>query len=221
MINRDKTKLKYGHNAENLPITSKEKVVWQCDKCSYERSFTYSYYLKKKEKAFKDHEGNELCQKCSHSHRVGNHPKNETTTKYPPRPLPPEINVEKTIEFFGYDPHSLSPWARKYVISNCYSCGKECETKRCNLNIYKSIEETGHFKCTGCWTKERRSGTKASSETKLKQKISQQRRRLKEHGDDPNKIPMVAAVANGDFTSNINNSKTNSAQIIPFPKKQK
>lgn len=221
MINRDKTKLKYGHTADNLPPTSKEKVVWQCDneKCSYERSFTYSYYLKKREKAFKDHEGNELCQKCSHSHRIGKVEKTDVL-KYPAlTELPAEVNIEQTIEVYGHDPRVTSNWSRKYVILNCSCCGKETETRRCNLNTYKSILETGHFKCTGCWTKERRTGQRASSETKMKQKVAQQKRRLKEHGYE---MPYVAAVANGDFNSSSQPHKNISpAQIIPFPNKKK
>lgn len=224
MINRDKTKLKYGHTADNLPPTSKEKVVWQCDNngCSHERTFTYSYYLKKRDKAFQEHEGNELCQKCSHAHRIGKVEKTETV-KYPAlAQLPPEVNIQQTIEVFGHDPQVTSSWSRKYVILNCSCCGKETETRRCNLNTYKSILETGHFKCTGCWTKERRTGQKASSETKFKQKISQQKRRMKEHGEDPNQMPYVAAVANGDFNNNSTSQQNKvTAQVIPFPNKKK
>jgi len=228
VINRDKTKLKYGHTADNLPPTSKEKVVWQCDNTNcdeinstgrpLERTFTYSYYLKKREKAFQEHEGNELCQKCSHAHRIGKVEKTNNL-KYPAlTQLPNEVNIEQTIEIFGHDPRVTSSWSRKYVILNCSCCGKETETRRCNLNTYKSILETGHFKCTGCWTKERRTGQKASSETKFKQKISQQKRRMKEHGEDPNQVPYIAAVANGDFNNTPPQNKA-SAQVIPFPKK--
>lgn len=222
MINRDKTKLKYGHTADNLAPTSKEKVVWQCDNesCSSERTFTYSYYLKKQEKAFKDHEGNELCQKCSHAHRVGKHEKKEVT-KYPAlSTLPQEVNINQTIEIYGHDPRTTSSWSRKYVVLNCSCCGKETETRRCNLNTYKSILETGHFKCTGCWTKERRTGQKASAETKMKQKVSQQKRRIKEHRDSPHEIPYVAAVANGDFNSTPQN-RPSEGKVIPFPNKKK
>ena len=217
MINRDKTKLKYGHTSDNLAPNSTLKVVWNCDRCPAERSYTYAYYLKKKNKAFAEQEGDELCQKCSHSHRIG---KTEKTTviKYAPVTLPPEVNIEESIKIFGNDPSTMSPWSRNYLILNCGCCNKETETRRCSLNTYKSILSDGHFKCTGCWTKERRQGVKASEETIEKQKLSQQQRRRKEQNNLPPQEHRYKAVGNGDFNSNNQTNQTN-AKIIPFPKK--
>lgn len=217
MINKEKTKLKYGHFGENLPENSSKKVVWQCDQagCSYERSFTYSYYLKKVTVAFEKHDGKELCQKCSHAHRKGvplNHASHEIKT-IPLAVLPPEVNVERSIEIYGVDPTKLSAWSRKNIVLNCFGCGKESDTKRCNLNTYKSIKETGHFQCIGCWTKKRRVGSKASEETKNKQKQSQINRRQKEKQEEVK----YKAVANGDY-SIINNQKTPLGKVIPFKK---
>lgn len=218
MINREKTKVKYGYFPEDLAQNSESKVVWSCDKCSAERTYTYSYYLKKRDVSFEKHEGHELCQKCSHSHRVGHTSKLETT-KYPAIELPKEVNIEETIKIFGHDPQKMSPWSRGYVILNCSCCNKETETRRCSLNTYKSILETGKFKCTGCWTKERRQGVKASEETKNKQKSAQQKRRNKEKIQDipvPQTPQRFAAVA-GDPSPRP--YTPNSGQVIQFPKK--
>jgi hypothetical protein len=84
------------------------------------------------------------------------------------------------MERFGYDPYSLSPWSRDRVIVRCKVTGKICAPKRCSLNRYKSILETGHFISTGAWTAERRKGKKASPETIEKMKKNQQARRMKE-----------------------------------------
>lgn len=217
MINKEKTKIKFGHFGENLPENSSEKIVWQCDCCPMERTFNYSYYVKKMKLAFEKHEGKELCQKCSHSHRKGIYSNpSEDQIKHKPVDLPPEVNIPRSIEIYGKDPSKLSPWSRKNIILNCCECQKESDTKRCNLNTYKSILETGHFMCIGCCTKKRRTGQKASEETKNKQRLSQKNRRLKEKEEF---VP-YRAVANDNY-SIIDNQKTQNkepAKVIPFKK---
>jgi hypothetical protein len=52
-----------------------------------------------------------------------------------------------------------------------------CSPKRCGLNRYKSIIETGHFISGGAWTAKRRKGVKASAQTKQAMKDSQIKRR--------------------------------------------
>lgn len=219
MINREKTKVKYGYFPEELSKNSESKVVWNCDKCNSERIYTNAYCLKKVTVAFEKHDGKELCQKCAHSHRVGHSSKLETT-KYEALPLPTEVNVEETIKIFGHDPTVMSPWSRAYVILNCSCCSKETETRRCSLNTNKSLKESGTYKCIGCWTKERRSGIKITEETRIKQKEAQQKRRTKEKIKElptikpqPQYAP-VAQVANGDVGRQVN------AQIISFPKRK-
>jgi hypothetical protein len=219
MINREKTKVKYGYIPEDLAQNSESKVVWNCDKCNVERTYAYAYYLKKQNHAFDKHDGHELCQKCSHSHRIG-HSSKLAETKYEAQPLPQEVNVEETIKIFGHDPKEMSPWSRGYVILNCSCCQKETETRRCSLNTNKSLQETGKYKCIGCWTKERRQGVKATDETKAKQKAAQQKRRNKEKVKELPSVYQpayepVAKVVNGNSSS----SNGSSGKIINFPKK--
>lgn len=212
MINREKTKLKYGYFPEDLSDTSNKPVVWQCDRegCKNEHDYSYAYCLKKADKAL--HEGkSESCQKCSHSHRKG--------TSLPPQnkikahPLPPEVNLGKTMELFGINAEDLTPWSRQQVILDC-KCGKESITKRCVLNLNKSVIETGHYKCVGCCTKSRRKGKKASAETKAKMKASQRKRRG--HVDPivfPEPMPSVAHTGTDGI------SPLKDGKLIPFPKK--
>jgi len=218
MINRDKTKLKYGYYPEELATTSANPVVWKCDSCPAEREYSYAYALKKYNKAMKT-TGEELCQKCAHAHRKGKVVK--PNSKVAPITLPPETDLGKTMEVYGINVEDLNPWSRQKVFMKC-SCGKSTETKRCSLNSYKSILTTGHFKCIGCWTKERRKGLKLSEETKIKMAKSQQKRRNK------NKVhqlpirpvyPPLQCVANGD-TNLSKNNRGAGASIIIFPKKK-
>lgn len=181
MIDRNKTKEKYDYYPEELAPTSNLSVWTKCDKCGKEKDYSYAYALKKEEKARKENDGVMLCQVCSHSHRKG---KASVVTK--PKSwvaLPPEVNVAKTVEMFGYDPTKLSPWSRKKIVVECAKTGVECYPRRCGLNRYKSVLETGHFYSTGALTAERRKGVKASSETKESMKLSQQKRRQKEKED--------------------------------------
>lgn len=211
MINRDKTKLKYGYYPETLSKTSNKKVVWQCDNlsCNLEKDVPNSYALKKYNNSLKSGT-DELCQKCSHIHRKGVHVKNEIK-KYVPQQLPSQVDIFQTIEKYGINPQELSPWSRQKVILRC-DCGKFSETKRCSLNTSKSILETGNYKCIGCWTKERRIGKKLSKETKKKMSDAQIKRRCSIKKDNIKLKP----AANGDFN---NNKKMFNSQILDFKKK--
>lgn len=213
MINREKTKLKYGYFPDDLAPTSNKLVVWACESssCSVEHDYSYAYCLKKRQKSLTENKP-QLCQKCSHAHRKGNSQKN-TASKFSPVPLPPEVNLGKTMEKYGINAEDLSPWSRQAVVLNC-ECGAESTTKRCSLNSSKSIIETGHYKCIGCWTKARRTGTQVSQETREKMKTSQQKRR---GTYDPEPLPSLTPplVANGEFSS----VRNKEGQVIPFKKK--
>jgi hypothetical protein len=212
MINQEKTKLKYGYFPEDLAPTSDKNVVWQCEslECKVEHDYSYAYCLKKKAKAKKEKKS-ELCQKCSHSHRKGISPK-QLAIKKPPVALPPELDLGKTMEIYGINADDLSPWSRQKVILKC-QCGKESTTKRCSLNSSKSIIETGHYKCVGCCTKDRREGAIVTQETKIKMQNSQKKRR---GTHDYSPIPLKPA-ANGSAI--LSSKETQNGKVIPFRKK--
>lgn len=178
MINEPATKEKYGYETNSLAPTSNLPVWWKCDKCSFEREYSFAYCLKKKEHSHATG-GLELCQKCSHAHRKGqvSKKKQEGQTW---QPLPPEVDVAATQERFGYDPRDLSPWSRKYVIVRCSDTGVVSEVKRCGFNTSKSVIETGHYTSVGACTAKRRKGVKASEETKQAMALSQKNRRSRE-----------------------------------------
>ena len=125
----------------------------------------------------------ELCQKCAHAHRKG---KSTRQNKGTALPLPHQINIEKTLDLTGEDPRSFKPWSRKKIVLTC-DCGRDCVTTRSQINNYKSIKETGEFKCTACWTKERRLNNKASSDTKKLMSNSQKLRRNRERIEEQKK----------------------------------
>jgi hypothetical protein len=182
MIDWKKTKEKYGYGEGELPKTSRERVVWHCDNDNCEaafdireREYEYVYAYKKAQKAKKEGKP-ELCQKCSHSHRKGKVSEKREKTHLP---LPPEVSVELTMERFGYDPYKLSPWSRKKLVLVCEE-GQEHVTTRAQLNLNKSVKETGHYKPISWWTRKRRKGLKLSKETKEQMKESQQNRRARE-----------------------------------------
>lgn len=210
MINREKTKIKYNYFPEDLALTSNQSVVWSCDKCGKEKDQAYAYALKKKAKAEKEKK-QEVCQSCGHEHRKGKFIKNETP-KNNPVTLPPEVNMTLTMERYGVNAEDLSPWSRQKIVLNC-ACGRETETKRCNLNASKSIQETGHYKCTGCWTQERRRGVKVSQVTKQKM-VSAQRKRRGTYEKEV--LPMVA---NGENFSSPR--QVTPGTVIPFNKDKK
>lgn len=178
MIDETKTLEKYGYTTQELAPTSNLPVWWKCDECGEEREYSYAYCLRKKEKSGSTG-GKELCQKCSHAHRKGKVSSKKIEGKSHVD-LPPEVDVKATMDRFGYDPHKLSPWSRQRIVVNCWKTGEVCTPRRCSLNRYKSIMETGHFVSVGGWTAERRRGKKASSETKTMMKESQQKRRRRE-----------------------------------------
>lgn len=215
MINQEKTKEKFGYYPDDLAQTSSSSVIFRCDKCLQEEELSYAYALKKYKKSIKT-TGEELCQKCSHAHRIGK--VSVKADKSKPLPLPPEVNLSKTMELYGINAEDLSPWSRQKVCLSC-ACGKQSETKRCSLNSSKSILETGHYKCTGCWTRERRAGLKLSDETKKKMAKSQQKRRNKNKVTKlptrPTYAPLQPA-ANGDTVL----PKNNGGSVINFPNKK-
>lgn len=175
MILKKETLEKYGYNPDDLAPTSTKPVEWQCDICQFRRTYTKAHCEKKHEIAMSHEDQLEKCQKCSHAHRKG---KATTDVKKDSwLPLPPEVDINGTIERFGYDPTTLSPWSRKLVVVRCYQTGRICTPKRAALNKSKSVMQTGHFWSIGAWTAERRKGQKASEETKEKQKNSQKQRR--------------------------------------------
>lgn len=186
MIDWDKTKLEKGYGKDDLPKTSHEKVIWKCDNnfCDApldikEREYEYNYARKKAEKAEKEGKV-ELCQRCSHSHRRGKVSDKKEKTALP---LPPEVNDEETLKTFGYTASSLSPWTRKKVVIIAED-GSRHEIPRAQLNLSKSVKETGHYKPVSWWTQQRRSGIKISDETKNQMKVSQQMRRQREKAQD-------------------------------------
>ena len=180
MINVEKTKEQYGYDPTDLAPTSNKMVWWKCDKCGSERAYAYAYALRKQKKAQK--EGTpELCQKCAHAHRKGKVSTRKVPTDQKAHyPLPPEVDRNLTMEKFGYDPETLSPWSRKRVVAICSVTGAECTPRRCSLNRYKSVMETGHFVSTGGYTGKRRKGVKATDETKQAMARSQKKRRERE-----------------------------------------
>lgn len=194
MVNSENTKAKYGYEPMSLAPTSNLPVLWSCDGCGEEREYSYAYCLKKKAKADACG-GKELCQKCSHSHRKGKATVKKTTGDAF-LPLPPEVDIAATQDRYGYDPRDLSPWSRKRIIVRCFETGVICSPRRCGLNRYKSIIETGHFISVGAWTARRRKGVKASSTTKEAMSTSQKNRRVREKSPTTPVSPEVSPSAN-------------------------
>lgn len=188
MINEKRTEEKYGYTSNALAPTSNLPVLWTCEGCGEEREYAYAYCLKKQEKA-QTSGGKELCQKCSHAHRKGVKTVKKNSGESSFMPLPPEVDVAATQERYGYDPRDLSPWSRKRVVVRCFETGEICSPRRCGLNRYKSIMETGHFISVGAWTAKRRKGVKASKETKAAMKKSQSMRRHREKTITPPSNP--------------------------------
>jgi hypothetical protein len=195
MIDWAKTKQEFGYDKDDLPKTSHNKVVWKCDNqfCDApadikEREYEFNYARKKAEKAAT--EGKiELCQRCSHSHRRGHVTEKKEKTALP---LPPEVNDAATVAKFGYKASELSPWTRKPVVllveeglnfegTMQYS---EHVVPRAQLNISKSVKETGHYRPIAWWTQQRRKGIKISDNTKTQMKESQKLRRQREKAQD-------------------------------------
>lgn len=195
MINWEKTILKSKEDAEFAKVpdrvakTTKLKVVWCCDnpECDApsdvkERDFEYNY-ARKKEEAAESAGKPALCQRCSHAHRRG---KSTKSTEKSHLPLPPEVSDELTLQEYGYTASELKPWSRKHVVIEYFDEDNDRHIytpTRAQLNTYKSVKETGHFKPTSWWTKQRRSGSKASAETKALMKESQKKRREEEKKD--------------------------------------
>lgn len=201
MVNEEKTQAKYGYATNALAVTSNLPVVWTCPKCGEEREYAYAYCLKKAEKSQAAGTA-DCCQKCSHQHRRGK----STVSKNPGKtflPLPPEVDVAATMDRYGYDPRDLSPWSRKRVIVRCFETGVICSPKRCGLNRYKSIIETGHFISGGAWTAKRRKGVKVSAKTKKAMKESQIKRRAQEKTikEQPKTAPSQQPSAPAGFKS--------------------
>ena len=189
MIDWIRTKTDFGYGEETasaFPKSSKKPVWVNCDnpKCESkdhrERLFEWGSLLKKIQRC-KEQDKPFLCQTCAHAHRKGKVSKKQNR-EVPP--LPKQVSDDLTLERFGYTASSLKPWSRSYIVVVC-DCGKESEIKRTQLNRYKSIKETGDFKCTGCWTRDRRKGIKLSPETKELMRKSQQTRRKFERVTDP------------------------------------
>jgi hypothetical protein len=186
MIDWTKTKQEFGYDKNELPKTSHNKVVWRCDNqfCDApadikEREYEFNYARKKAEKAAK--EGKiELCQRCSHAHRRGHVTEKKEKTALA---LPPEANDEETLKTFGYKASDLSPWTRKKIVLITED-GARHEVPRSQLNISKSVRETGHYRPIAWWTQQRRKGIKISDETKTQMKESQKLRRQREKTQD-------------------------------------
>ena len=186
MIDWAFTLKKYGYEEKDLAKTSKKVVIWQCDNpdCDApmqvnQREYEYNY-IRKKEEAAKKANKPCLCQKCCHAHRKGKVSEKKQDTALP---LPPETNVEKTIERFGYNPHDLSPWSRKRIVLTYISedgTEYESEAPRAQLNKYESVKKFGHFIPIAIYTKKRRTGEKASEETKRQMREAQQHRRQRD-----------------------------------------
>ena len=182
-IQKSKEDTEFAEGPELVSKTTKQKVVWECDNkdCDApsdvkEREFEYNYARKKEEKAKKEGKP-ALCQRCSHAHRRG---KTTVSKERSHLPLPPEVSDELTFQEYGYYATKLKPWSRKHVVVEYFDEDGDRHIytpTRAQLNTYKSVQEFGHFKPTSWWTKQRRSGKKASEDTKQLMKESQQKRR--------------------------------------------
>jgi len=180
-INIEKTVQEKGYHPRDLAPTGKQLIWWKCESCGVEQEYKFSYYNKKVNK--------DMCRKCCHKHRK--QAKTGEKPKKPVYPLPPEINREATIEMFGYDPvhffhNNEKPWSRERLVVNCGTCGSQSTPKRSYLHGYECIKETGHFKCKGCYTRERRTGVKITDATRRKQIEAQRVRREKEEIEKTN-----------------------------------
>jgi hypothetical protein len=185
MIDWNKTKAEFGYTKADLPKTSHNKVIVTCDNqfCDApadvkEREYEYNYARKKEEKAIQNNK-QMLCQKCSHFHRKGKVTQKKQDSALP---LPPEVDVQKTIESYGYNPHDLSPWSRKVIVLVTED-GQRHEISRAQLNTSKSVKETGHYRPIAWWTQQRRKGVQDSPETKQLKKASQAARRKNEQSE--------------------------------------
>ena len=207
MIDWKETQKRFGYVKEDLaPTTQQHKVVWRCDNpnCEAEpdkkeREFVYNHARKKEEKAAKANKPC-VCQKCAHAHRKGKVSESKGQTALP---LPPEINREATYELSKtlggepYYPEELSGWSQRPVVLTFE--GENYTIPRSNLNTLKSMKEMGCYRPVAWWTRERRTGIKASKETKAQQKKSQQKRRSQEKEAKENMYETQTEVITLDF----------------------
>lgn len=206
MINWKKTELKYGYKETHLFDSSVNKVICDCDNCPRDFEISYSYFVKK----YKTSQSKTICQKCSHRHRKETITEKTPIKKHQIQILPPQVDLFLTMEKFGYDGETLSPWSRNKIVLKC-GCGKFKDVQRCALNLSKSVIETGNFKCVGCCTKERRTGAVTSDLTKMRIKKSHQKRSLNKNKEKE----VFQPAANGD--TGLVAYKDNN--LLKFPKK--
>lgn len=185
MLLKEETEKRYGYSTESLSRTSDMPIWWKCDKCHEEREYAFAYYNKKHEES-QNNGSLEICQKCAHEHRKGT-VSSKKCEGQAWQELPPEVEIQMTLERYGYDPRDLSPWSRKLIIVTCPVTGVTTDIKRCGINTSKSVIETGHYASVGACTAKRRAGVKVSSETKEQMKLAQQQRREKEKFEKQNK----------------------------------
>lgn len=175
MLNLEKTLEKYKVDASTLSPSSNQLVVFTCPRCQKDEDYGYAYATRKIMKA-KERGVECVCQKCSHSHRVGQAPSITEAKAY----YPPEMDAVQTLKKFGYTLDSVSPWSRNRIAVKCSVSGKFFYPRRCSLNRYKSVMETGHYISKGVIVARRRLGQLATAETKAKMKASQGLRRTRE-----------------------------------------
>ncbi len=175
------TKEKNNVEVSALPISSNQLVWWQCDNCGLQREFNYAY-ARRKEKMARENGVEDLCQRCSHSHRKGKPQIGSGKCRI--LALPPETMVEETKAKFGYDPFSLGGFSRKSVLVKCSVLGTIHEVRRIELNRSKSILETGHYISIGGVVKRRMKGKKVSLKTRKLMSESQIKRRKLEQNKE-------------------------------------
>jgi hypothetical protein len=186
---RSLTDMEFAKGSSRVSKTTNQKVIWKCDNVNCdapsdvsEREFVYNYARQKEEKAKKEGKDS-LCQVCSHAHRRGKATVSSGKTHLP---LPPEADDELTMKEYGYTASSLKPWSRKHIVISFIDEDGDTQIytpTRAQLNTYKSVKETGHFYPTSWWTKQRRTGSTATDETKRLMRESQKRRRDNEKDD--------------------------------------
>lgn len=135
MINHSRTLELFNIETSNLAVSSNHLVIWNCERCGKESENAYAYVLKKVSKA-KTSGKPCVCQKCSHSHRLGM--KNIVYRVSQAVKLPPEILIQETIERFGYDPRKISPWSRQRILVRCSVTGEICSPKRKRERLLRS-----------------------------------------------------------------------------------
>jgi Fe2+ or Zn2+ uptake regulation protein len=123
-VDESETFKRFGYYCNDLPISSREKVVAICVNCGKSREVQKYRYR-------------DLCHTCKNSLR-----------SFAPDYAVRSIDYAETLKQFGYDASGLSPASSKKVMGVCIRCGDSYETTKRAMN---EAHAQGH--CPVCATK--------------------------------------------------------------------